>query len=122
MEVGTNSPWTSRYLEELGHRVIVANPRKLRAIYQNDRKCDRKDAEMLAKLARADESLLHPVKHGSEKAQRDQSGETDKQLRITKASDSYLRRLLVEETDMTILEQERKDLERSRCTAGTIAR
>jgi transposase len=70
MEVGAQSPWISRYFEELGHRVLVANPRKVRAIYENDRKCDRKDAAMLAKLARADESLLSPIRHGSEDAQR----------------------------------------------------
>jgi transposase len=71
MEVGMHSPWTSRYLEGLGHRVLVANPRKVRAIYQNDRKSDRKDAEMLARIARSDESLLHPVKHVGEEMQRD---------------------------------------------------
>lgn len=71
IEVGMNSPWISRFLEGLGHRVLVANPRKLRAIYSNDRKCDRRDAEMLARLARADEKLVHPIKHGTEQAQRD---------------------------------------------------
>lgn len=71
IEVGTHSPWISRLLTELGCEVIVANPRKLRAIYQNERKSDLLDARMLAKLARADVSLLHPVQHGSEQAQRD---------------------------------------------------
>ena len=71
MEVGMNSPWISRFLKDLGHRVLVANPRKVRAIYQNVRKCDRKDAEMLARLARSDEKLLHPVEHGSAEMQRD---------------------------------------------------
>jgi transposase len=71
MEVGMHSPWTSRFLEVLGHRVLVANPRKVRAIYKNDRKSDRKDAEMLARIARSDESLLYPVKHASEDMQRD---------------------------------------------------
>jgi len=71
MEVGMMSPWTSRYLEGRQHRVLVANSRKLRAIYKNPRKCDRKDAEMLARLARVDETLLGPIKHGSEEAQRD---------------------------------------------------
>ena len=71
MEVGMHSPWTSRFLEARGHRVIVANPRKTRAIWKNDRKDDRKDARMLAKLARADESLLHPVQHGTEQHQKD---------------------------------------------------
>lgn len=71
MEVGMHSPWISRSFTALGHRVIVANPRKVRAIYQNDRKSDRKDAAMLAKLARADESLLCPIRHGTEQAQLD---------------------------------------------------
>ena len=71
MEVGMHSPWLSRFLKELGHRVIVANPRKLRAIYENPRKSDKKDALMLAKLARADESLLSPIEHRSERSQRD---------------------------------------------------
>ena len=38
---------------------------------QNDRKSDRKDAEMLARIARSDETLLHPVEHVSEDMQRD---------------------------------------------------
>ena len=71
MEVGSHSPWISRFLKELGHRVLVANPRKVRAIYQNERKSDRKDAEILARLARSDEKLLHPVEHVGEEMQRD---------------------------------------------------
>lgn len=71
MEVGMQSPWISRFFSERGHEVIVANARKLRAIYQNPRKSDRKDAEMLAKLARADVSLLGPIQHGTAEAQRD---------------------------------------------------
>lgn len=61
----------SRFLQSLGHRVLVANPRKVRAIYANVRKCDELDAMMLARLARMDPQLLHPVEHGSEQAQRD---------------------------------------------------
>jgi len=38
METGTHSPWISRILLDLGHEVIVANARKLRAIYLNDRR------------------------------------------------------------------------------------
>ena len=71
MEVGMHSPWTSRFLKDLGHRVLVANPRKVRAIYQNIRKSDRRDAEMLARIARTDEKLLYPVEHVSEEMQRD---------------------------------------------------
>lgn len=49
----------------------MANPRKLRAIYENDRKSDERDAWMLARLARVDPSLLHPIEHSTEEAQRD---------------------------------------------------
>lgn len=71
MEVGSHSPWTSRLLKGLGHEVLVANARKLRAIYMNDRKSDNRDAEMLARIGRMDPKLLHPVAHQSEEAQRD---------------------------------------------------
>lgn len=71
IEVGTHSPWISRFLATEGMRVTVANARKLRAIYQNDRKCDELDARMLAKLLRADPDLLSPIRHGSEQAQKD---------------------------------------------------
>jgi transposase len=40
MEVGTHSPWISRLFQKSGLEVIVANSRKLRAIYRNDRKSD----------------------------------------------------------------------------------
>jgi transposase len=71
IEAGTHSPWVSRLLEQLGHRVIVANARKVRLIYENDRKNDRLDAQMLAKLGRVDVSLLAPVEHRSLEAQTD---------------------------------------------------
>ena len=70
METGTHSPWVSRLLEALGHRVYVANARKLRAISQSPTKNDQEDARMLARLGRADPALLSPVKHRSESAQR----------------------------------------------------
>lgn len=71
MEVGTHSPWISRWLKGEGCKVIVANPRKLRMIYENERKSDERDAQMLARLAKFDPTLLHPVEHVSEQAQRD---------------------------------------------------
>lgn len=71
LEVGTHSPWTSRMLGELGHDVIVANPRKLRAIFTSNRKSDQTDARMIARIARLDPDLLFPIKHSSEAAQRD---------------------------------------------------
>jgi len=71
IEAGTHSPWVSRLLEELGHQVVVANPRKVRLIYESDRKNDRQDARMLARLGRVDVSLLSPVWHRSAEAQAD---------------------------------------------------
>ena len=70
METGMHSPWISRVLTALGHPVIVANARKLRAISQSQTKCDDEDAEMLARLGRADPKLLSPVRHRSEATQR----------------------------------------------------
>jgi transposase len=70
LEASTHSPWSSRVLSGLGHRVIVANPRHLRAISASVKKCDRADAETLARLGRADERLLHPIRHRSEVVQR----------------------------------------------------
>ena len=69
IEVGTHSPWISRLIEASDCTCLVANARKLRAIYQNDRKCDEYDARMLAKLARVDPELLSPIQHGSEARQ-----------------------------------------------------
>lgn len=70
LEVGTHSPWIGRLLEELGHEVILANPRRVRSIYQSNDKSDRVDAEMLARLARVDPKLLYPVQIRSEERQR----------------------------------------------------
>ena len=38
LEVGSHSRWISQLLKSFGHEVIVANARKLRAIYQSDSK------------------------------------------------------------------------------------
>ena len=71
MECGTHSPWVSRLLKELGHQVIVANARKLRAISENESKSDEVDAEMLADLAYYRPRLLHPLHHRSAERQQD---------------------------------------------------
>jgi transposase len=47
---------------ELGQEVYVANPRRLRAIYENENKCDRVDARYLARIGRLDPALLFPLK------------------------------------------------------------
>ena len=71
LETGTHSPWVSLALTEMGHEVIVANPRQVALIYRNKRKSDRIDARLLARLARSDPELLHPVKHRGKQAQID---------------------------------------------------
>jgi transposase len=63
LEVGTHSPWISRLLADLGQEAMVANARKLRMIYDNDRKCDSNDAELIARVARMDPKLLAPISH-----------------------------------------------------------
>ena len=55
----------------MGHRVTVANPRRVKLISESQNKTDRHDAELLARLGRADEGLLAPVKHRSQQAQAD---------------------------------------------------
>ncbi len=69
IEAGAQSPWASRSLAKLGHRVIVANPRNVKLIGHSIRKTDRADAETLARLGRADERLLHPIEHRDERTQ-----------------------------------------------------
>jgi transposase len=73
MEVGTHSAWISRLLTELGHEVIVANPRHLRLIAESDSKNDRADARLLARLAHVGPELLSPIRHRSQRTQNDLS-------------------------------------------------
>jgi transposase len=63
MEAGVHSIWISEQLQELGHDVIVANVRELRAISHSDRKSDQVDAETLARYARLDPNILRPISH-----------------------------------------------------------
>ena len=61
--VGTQSAWIAREFTKLGHEVLVANARELKWITSSDTKNDRNDAVKLARLARADRTLLAPVEH-----------------------------------------------------------
>jgi transposase len=83
IEVGTHSRWVSELLQKLGHKVTVANPRRVKLISQSSSKRDKKDAELLARLGKADEQLLSPVKHRESEAQAD--------LAVTKARDALVR-------------------------------
>ena len=83
LEAGTHSGWISRLLEGLKHEVLVGNPRKLRVIWDSDEKTDERDAEMLARIARFDPHLLHPIHH------RGQAAHTD--LAVIKARDMLVK-------------------------------
>ena len=71
LEAGTHSRWVSSVVEELGHEVIVANPRRVELISNSQRKSDVTDAELLARLGRADPALLSPIQHRAETTQVD---------------------------------------------------
>jgi transposase len=71
LETGTHSPWISRDLDALGCNVLVANSRKLRAIWGSSQKTDDNDAERLARMARFDPKLLCPIQHRSQQKQAD---------------------------------------------------
>lgn len=71
MEAGSHSPWVSRLLEELGHPVVVCDPRRLKLISQSDSKNDRADGRMLARVGAGMPELLKVVKHRSAEAQKD---------------------------------------------------
>jgi transposase len=83
LEAGTHSGWVSRILEELGHEVLVGNPRKLRVIWDSNEKDDTRDAEMLARIARFDPQLLYPIHHRGAEAHCD--------LAIIKARDMLVK-------------------------------
>src|SRR5262249_8096315 len=71
LEVGVHSPWMSDVLRDCGHDVIVANPRAVELITKSDRKNDRNDAALLARIARGDPALLAPVTHRSKALRED---------------------------------------------------
>ena len=69
LEAGSQSPWMSAALRELGHQVLVADPRRVELISQGHRKTDRRDAEVLARLASGMPELLGEVHHRSSQEQ-----------------------------------------------------
>jgi len=73
IEASTHSPWISRLLAKIVAKVLIGNPRKLRFIWDSDQKDDMRDAEMLARIARFDPKLLHPIKHRNEQSQADRA-------------------------------------------------
>ena len=71
LETGTHSLWASELLAELGHEVIVAHVREVRALVGSNNKSDQVDARKLARYARVDPEILHPVRLRDSEQQRD---------------------------------------------------
>jgi transposase len=71
LEAGPHSRWISKRLSQMGHEVLVVDPRKLGLIAKSQCKTDRRDAEILALLGLGPRKLLGKVKHRSEEAQAD---------------------------------------------------
>jgi len=71
LEVGSQSPWLSRLLKELGHDVLVADARRVKRLQPSGGKTDRRDAEFLARLFQGNPELMGSVHHRGEQAQAD---------------------------------------------------
>jgi transposase len=71
LETGPHSLWASELLTELGHEVIVAHVREVRAISGSNSKSDKADARKLARYARVDPTILHPVRLRDSEQQQD---------------------------------------------------
>lgn len=61
VEAGAQTRWVVDVLEQLGHEVVIANPRQLQLITASNSKNDANDAKLLAKLVRVDPDLLSPI-------------------------------------------------------------
>jgi transposase len=70
-EVGTHSAWVRDVIVDLGHEVLVANPRQMDGSKRRRRKNDRIDAVKLARLGRVDPKSLYPIQHRSTEVRED---------------------------------------------------
>lgn len=61
LEACGHAAWVREVIQELGHEAVVANARDLQAVTGRSFRSDRHDARQLARLARVDPALLHPV-------------------------------------------------------------
>ncbi len=68
IEASGSSRWTAKIGMELGHEVIIANPRKLHHITKSYTKSDGNDAFRLADLGQVRPRLLSPVRLRSDEA------------------------------------------------------
>lgn len=73
IEAGSQSLWVSHLLRELGHEVMVVDPRRVQKLLAGNRKTDRRDAESLARLAVGVPELMGEAHHRSFETQADLS-------------------------------------------------
>lgn len=73
IEAGSQSLWVSHLLREIGHEVMVVDPRRVQKLIAGNRKTDRRDAESLARLALGVPELLGAAHHRSFETQADLS-------------------------------------------------
>ena len=73
IEAGSQSLWVSHLLRELGHEVMVVDPRRVQKLVKGNRKTDRRDAESLARLALGVPELLGAAHHRTFETQADLS-------------------------------------------------
>lgn len=73
LETGGQSAWVAECLTHLGHEAIVAHARDLEAVTGRAYRTDHHDARQLARLARVDPELLHPVRLRDRQRQADLS-------------------------------------------------
>lgn len=71
LEAGPHSRWISQRLSQMGHEVLVVDPRKLGLIAKSHCKTDRRDAEILALFGMGPRRLLGKVEHRSDEAHAD---------------------------------------------------
>jgi len=83
LEAGSQTHWIKACLEVLGHQVKVADPRKLRRIYQSESKSDVRDARELAEEALWRWDRMSEVTLRSQRSQ--------EKLAVLKARDALVR-------------------------------
>ena len=71
LEAGTHSRWLAALFQGLDCEVRIADPRQIPLITASQKKTDRRDAAMLARLVRVDPELLSPIEHRREETQCD---------------------------------------------------
>lgn len=70
IEASGSCRWVAAFCEELGHEVVIANPRKLHLITKSEKKTDRRDARLLAEIGQIRPTLLNPIRLRGEGCQR----------------------------------------------------